>query len=136
MIRFALARIALVLLVAPVLAFTAGCDGEADRPETAQHDAAQRTAAQRTATCRQLIEHILQITPRPGSDRPETDPARVKEIAAKIPIEDIEQCAAVKDPVKEGEPAPPEGQTPKVIACMQAAADVAALRKCIPAQAE
>ena len=136
MIRFALARIALVLLVAPVLSFTAGCDEAADPPETAQHDATQLTAAQRTATCRQLIEHILQITPRPGSDRPETDPARVKEIAAKIPIEDIEQCAAVKDPVKKGEPAPPEGQTPKVIACMQAATDVAALRTCIPAQAE
>jgi len=126
-----LARIAIALVVAPVLAFTAACDEEADKPETAQH-----TAAQHKVTCRQLLEHILQITPRPGSDRPETDPARIKELAARIPIEDIEQCAAVKDPVKPGEPEPPEGQTPKVIACMQAATDVAALRKCIPAQAE
>jgi hypothetical protein len=133
MIRFALTRIALVLLVAPVVLFTAACDEGADQPDTAQ---GKVQTAQRTVTCRQLIEHILQITPRPGSDRPETDPARIKEIAAKIPIEDIEQCAAVKDPVKKGEPAPPEGQTPKAIACMQAATDVAALRKCIPAQAE
>lgn len=126
-----LARIALALVVAPVLAFTAACDEEADKPETAQP-----TAAQHKVTCRQLIEHILQITPRPGSDRPETDPARIQELAARIPIEDIEQCAAVRDPVKQGEPEPPEGQTPRVIACMQAATDVAALRKCIPAQAE
>jgi hypothetical protein len=129
--RIVLARIALALVVAPVLAFTAACDEGADTPETAQ-----AAATQHKAMCRQLIEHILQITPRPGSDRPETDPARIKELAARIPIEDIEQCAAVKDPVKKGEPAPPEGQTPKVIACMQAATDVAALRTCIPAQAE
>jgi hypothetical protein len=131
MARIALARIALALLVAPVLALTAACDEEADRPETAQHEATQHKV-----TCQQLIEHILQITPRPGSDRPETDPARIKELAARIPVEDIEQCAAVKDPVKQGEPAPPEGQTPRVITCMQAATDVAGLHRCIPAQAE
>ena len=132
MLRTALARIALALVVAPVLALTAACDEGSDQPATMQ----QQAAAQRKATCQQLIEHILQITPRPGSDRPETDPARIKELVAKVPIEDIEQCAAVKDTVKQGEPAPPEGQTPKVIACMQAATDVAALRTCIPAQAE
>lgn len=123
--RTALARIALALLVAPVLVFTPACDEEAGKPEKAPR-----------STCRQLMEHILQITPRPGSDRPETDPARIEQLAARIPIEDIEQCEAVKDPVKKGEPASPEGQTPKVIACMQAATDVAALRKCIPAQVE
>jgi hypothetical protein len=133
MIRFALARIALVLVVAPVLGFAAACDEGTDQPDTA-HGTVE--TAQRQATCRQLIEHILQITPRPGSDRPETDPARIKQLAARVPIEDIEQCAAVKDAVKQGEPAPPEGGTPKVIACMQAATDVAALRACIPAQAE
>ena len=132
MARTTFIRIALALVVAPVLAFTAACDEGADQPETAE----QRATAQHKATCRQLIEHILQITPRPGSDRPETDPARIKELAARVSIEDIEQCAAAWDPVKQGEPAPPEGQTPKVIACMQAATDVAALRKCIPAQAE
>jgi hypothetical protein len=126
MARTALARIALALLVAPVLVLTAACDEEAGKPESAQ----------RKSTCRQLMEHILQITPRPGTDRPETDPARIAQLAARIPIEDIEQCEAIKDPVKKGEPAPPEGQTPRVIACMQAATDVAALRTCIPAQAE
>jgi hypothetical protein len=131
MARIALARLALALLIAPILAVTAACDDEADKPE-----AVQPAAAQHKATCRQLIEHILQITPRPGSDRPETDPARIKELAARIPVEDIEQCAAVKDPVKQGEPAPPEGQTPRVITCMQAATDVAGLHRCIPAQAE
>jgi hypothetical protein len=123
--RTAFARIALALLVAPALVFTAACDEEAGKLEKAPR-----------STCQQLMEHILQITPRPGSDRPETDPARIEQLADRIPIEDIEQCEAVKDPVKKGEPAPPEGQTPKVIACMQAATDVAALRKCIPAQAE
>ena len=112
------------LMLVLVLVFAAACDEEEAKPDPKQ------------TMCRQLMEHIFQITPRPGSDRPETDPARIKELAAKLPIEDIEQCAAVKDPVKKGEPAPPEGQTPKVIACMQAATDVAALRKCIPAQAE
>lgn len=131
MVRIALARLALALLIAPILAVTAACDDEADRPE-----AVQPAAAQHKATCRQLMEHILHITPRPGSDRPETDPARIQELAARIPVEDIEQCAAVKDPVKQGEPAPPEGQTPRVITCMQAATDVAALHRCIPAQAE
>lgn len=124
-LRTALARIAPALLVAPVLVLTAACD-DAGKPESAQPRSA----------CRQLIEHVLQITPRPGSDRPETDPARIQQLAARIPIEDIEQCEAVKDPVKPGEPAPAEGQTPRVIACMQAATDVAALRRCIPAQAE
>lgn len=123
-------RIALALLIAPVLAFTMACDEETDRPSGSS------VTARSTTTCRQLIGHILQITPRPGSDRPETDPARLQELLARIPIEDIEQCEAVKDPVKQGEPAPPEGQTPRVIACMQAATDVAALRKCIPAQTE
>lgn len=133
MIRLALARIALVLVVAPVLLFTAACGEGADQPDTAQ---GKVETAQRTVTCRQLIEHILQITPQPGSDRPQTDPARIKELAARVPIEDIEQCTAVKDAVKKGEPAPPEGGTPRVIACMQAATDVAALRACIPPQAE
>jgi hypothetical protein len=109
-----------------VLVSAAACDEEKDTPDTAQ----------RKAMCRQLMEHIVRITPRPDGGGPETDPARIQQIVAQLPVEDIEQCAAVKDPVKKGEPAPPEGQTPKVIACMQAAADVAALRRCIPAQAE
>jgi hypothetical protein len=119
-------RFARVAVLGAVLVFTAACDEEADRPETAQ----------RKAMCRQLVEHILQITPRPGADRPETDPARLKELAARVPIEDIDQCTAIKDAVPPGAPPPAENQVPKVLACMQAAGDVAALRACIPAQAE
>jgi hypothetical protein len=104
-------RFALILPLA-VLVLAAGCEDEKDAPE----------AAQRKAECRQLEEHIISITPQPGAATAEADPARIKALAARVPIEDIEQCAAVKDR--------------KVIACMQAARDVAALRACIPAQSE
>jgi hypothetical protein len=124
MIRCALARLRACAGVA-VLVFAVGCNEDSPATEPAQRQ-----------VCRQLMEHIIQVTPRPGSDRPETDPARVKEIAAKIPIEDIDLCAVVKDPVKKGEPPPPEGQTPRVIACMQAAKDPAELRACIPAKTD
>jgi hypothetical protein len=111
------------LVVIALLA--AACEEENDSP----------AVARRKAECRQLMEHIVRITPRPGGG-PETDPARIQQVVAQLPVEDIEQCAAVKDPVKPGEPPPPQGQTPRVIACMQAAADLPALRACIPAQAE
>ena len=100
---------ALALVVAALLA--AGCDEEQDNPE----------ATARKAECRQLMEHIVQITPRDGGP-PETDPARVKAIAARVSVEDIAQCATVKDQ--------------KVLVCMQAASDVRALLACIPAQSE
>jgi hypothetical protein len=114
--------------VVVIALLAAACEEEKDSPKVAQ----------RKAECRQLMEHIVQITPRPGGGGPETDPARVKQIVAKLPVEDIEQCAAIKDP------APPGGggtetdpaKTPRAIACMQAAPDVAALRACIPAQTE
>jgi hypothetical protein len=105
--------------VAAVLVFAAGCDEGTEVAESAP----------RAVMCRKLMEHILQITPRPGSDRPETDPARIQQLAARIPIEDIDQCAATKD-------AASAAKKDAVIACMQAAGDVAALRACIPAQAE
>lgn len=108
-------RFALSLL----LVLAAACEEGKDSPE-----------------CRRLLAHIIQITPRPGGGGPETDPAKIQQIVAQLPVEDMDQCAAVKDPVKPGEPAPPAGQTPKVIACMQAATDVAALRACIPAKTE
>lgn len=105
--------------IAVALVFAAACDDGADAPANAS----------RVATCRKLMVHILQITPRPGSDRPETDPARIQELAARIPIEDIEQCAATKD-------AATAAKKDAVIACMQEATDAASLRACIPAQAE
>jgi hypothetical protein len=115
-------RVALVLIALVAVA----CDEETDAPGVAQ----------RKAECRQLMDHIVRITPRPGGERPESDPAQIQRIVAQLPVEDIEQCAAIKDPVQPGQPAPPPGQTPRVIACMQAAGDIAALRACIPAQAE
>jgi hypothetical protein len=89
----------------------------------------QSEAEPRAAVCRKLMVHIFQITPRPGSDRPETDPGRIQELAARLPIEDIEQCAATKD-------AASAAKKDAVLACMQAASDVAGLRACIPAQSE
>jgi hypothetical protein len=119
MIRSAVARIrrsvprcAVAAALVFVLVFAAACDEGADAPQNAP----------RAAMCRQLMTHIFQITPPPGSDRPETDPARLQALTARVPIEDIEQCAAVKDEA--------------VIRCMQEASDARALRKCIPAQAE
>lgn len=98
--------------LAGAVALAGGCAQEKDSPELAQ----------RKAECRRLEDHIIRITPRPGGGGPETDPAKIEERAARIPIEDIAQCAAVTDR--------------KVIACMQAAPDVAALRACIPGKTE
>ncbi|HET7501278.1 MAG TPA: hypothetical protein VFK02_09760 [Kofleriaceae bacterium] len=105
---------ALAIIVALVALSSTGCEDEKESPETAQHK----------AECRRLEEHIFQITPRPGdpSGRGVTDPKEIERLVAKVPIEDIEQCAAVTDR--------------KVIACMQAAADLAALRACIPTRKE
>jgi hypothetical protein len=74
------------------------------------------------AECRALEKHLFQITPRVAGSAPEADPKRLEELVAKVPVEDIEQCAAIKDR--------------KVIACMQAAGTVAAVRACIPAKKE
>jgi hypothetical protein len=105
--RAAIASLGLVIAVA-----LAGCEDENASAETAPNK----------AECLRLEDHIVRITPRPGGGGPETDPARIAALVARIPIEDIEQCAAVKDR--------------KVIACMQAAPDVAALRACIPRKSE
>lgn len=98
-----------------VLVLAGACEDEKESPEVAQ----------RKAECRRLEAHIFEITPRPGAtgaERGETDPKRIEELVAKVPVEDIDQCAAVKDR--------------SVIACMQAARDVAAMRACIPAKKE
>lgn len=97
----------------------AGCEDAKDTPEKAA----------RKVECRKLNEHIFQITPeskalldeaaRTGAAAAGDDARRAKlgELVAGVPIEDIEQCAAAD---------------PKVIACMQQAPDQAALRACIP----
>lgn len=100
--------------LAMVIVLAAGCEEKQDSPEVAQ----------RKADCRRLEAHIFQITPQAQgglAGLPEVDPRRVEQLVAKLPVEDIEQCAAAR---------------PEVIACMQAAADVAALRACIPAKAQ
>ncbi|HEU4734085.1 MAG TPA: hypothetical protein VFT22_39615 [Kofleriaceae bacterium] len=106
---------ALAVTIALAVLSSTGCqDDQQDSPE----------AAQRKAECRRLEEHIFQITPRPGdsSGRGVTDPKELERLVAKVPIEDIDLCAAVTDR--------------SVIACMQAAPSVAALRACIPARKE
>ncbi|HMG20086.1 MAG TPA: hypothetical protein VK607_02170 [Kofleriaceae bacterium] len=105
--RTAIASLGLVIAVA-----LAGCEDETTTAE----------ASPNRAECRKLEDHLMRITPRPGGGGPETDPKRIEALVARVPVEDIEQCAAVKDR--------------KVIACMQAAPDVAALRACIPRKSE
>lgn len=98
--------------LAVVIVLVGACEDEKDSPEKSP----------RKAECQELVEHIFQITPRPGGRGPETDPVRIRELVARVPVEDLEQCAAVKDR--------------SVIACMQAARDVPALRACIPPKNE
>ena len=101
------------VILAMVIVLAGACEDEKDSPESAQ----------RKAECRQLEEHIFRITPSPSTrGGPEMDPGRIQELMAKVPVEDIEQCAAVKDRA--------------VIACMQAARDVPAIRACIPPEHE
>jgi len=102
-------RVALVLVL--VLVGAGACEDQKDAPE----------AAQRKTECRALEKHIFRITPGPGGELPASDPARIAELMAKVPAEDIEQCAAAK---------------PAAITCMLAAPDVATLRACIPAKTE
>jgi len=78
--------------------------------------------ARRKATCKQLNEHIFRITPQSRDQlagRSAADQRKIlDQLMAKVPIEDIEQCAAAE---------------PTVIACMQAAPDIASVKSCIPA---
>lgn len=101
-----------IIALAVVAVLAGACEAEKETPEQARLK----------AECRQLEEHLFQITPAPGATAPETDPARIQQLVARVPVEDIEQCAAVKDRSR--------------IACMLAARDVAAVRACIPAQTE
>jgi hypothetical protein len=101
---------ALVVVLAGVLATGCGKD-QPDPPELAQ----------RKLACKALGEHLFRISPQAhlqGLSEAEQR-KRVDELQAGVPVEDIEQCAAAD---------------PKVIACMQAAADVAAVKACVPAR--
>jgi hypothetical protein len=101
-----------LLALACVLVFAASCDpGAADPPDVAR----------RKAECKRLEDHIFRISPQSRgrlAGLPDAEQQKViDQLVAGLPVEDIEQCAAAD---------------PKVIACMQAAPDVAALRACIP----
>ena len=92
--------------------FVAACGSDAvDAPEVAQ----------RKAECRRLEAHILEISPQTRRELDGLPVAeqqkRLDQLVAKVPIEDIQQCAAAE---------------PAVVACMQRAPDVAAVRACIP----
>lgn len=102
-----------LLALVSVLVLAAACDsGAADPPDVAR----------RKADCRRLEDHIFRISPESQSrlaGLPEAEQQKaLEQLVAKVPVEDIEQCAAA---------------APAAIACMQAAPDIAALRACIPA---
>jgi hypothetical protein len=124
------------LTLAMILVLAAACEAKKASPEAKTASAEAKTAsaegkkasdegdspeeiAQRKAECLRLEDHIFEIMPRPGAERGEPDPKKRAELVAQLPVEDIDQCAAVKDR--------------KVIACMQAASDEKSLRACIPA---
>jgi len=104
---------ALVLLGVIVVAGAGAC--ESTTTESAEQ-------ARRKLECKRLEAHIFRITPdsRARLDGlPEAkQQAVIDQLVAKVPVEDLEQCAAAD---------------PAVITCMQAAPDVQALRACIPA---
>jgi hypothetical protein len=99
------------IVVAFTIALGACGTGGIDPPEVAQ----------RKAECRRLEAHILRISPESRGELdglPEAEQQkRLDALVAKVPIEDIQQCAAAE---------------PAVIACMQKASDVAAIRACVP----
>lgn len=107
-----------------LLVVAAACGG--DRPSSsaaaAPSDKEAAETASNTAECLRLEDHVFEIMPRPETGHGESDPKRRAELVAQLPVEDIEQCAAVKDR--------------KIIACMLQAADVATMRRCIPAATE
>ncbi len=79
--------------------------------------------AARKDECRKLEHHLFEIAPE--------KPANLDEAVAKVPIEDIEQCAA-KDEDKKTKV---DHKAPAV-ACMMAAPTVDAVRACVPKPAE
>ena len=93
-------------------------DKSAPKPAEASAAKEAAEAAANTAECLRLEDHVFEIMPRPETGHGEPDPKRRAELVAQLPVEDIEQCAAVKDR--------------KAIACMLHAADVATMRACIP----
>ncbi len=77
-----------------------------------QHDPPD--VAARKAECRKLEQHLIEMSPEAAGKNAE-------ELAAKLPIEDIELCGAAY---------------PEVVACMQRTADLGAARACVPVPVE
>ena len=116
-----------IFMLAMVLLFAAACEAkkvspaavaakDEKDPEKDERNPAEIAAA--TAECLRLEEHVFEIMPRPDTGHGEADPKRRAALVAQLPIEDTDQCVAVKDR--------------KVIACMLQAADEATMRACIP----
>jgi hypothetical protein len=74
----------------------------------------QPDVAARKDQCRQLVHHLIEISPQ-------REGRSVEEAAAKVPVEDIEQCGAAY---------------PESVACMNKATDLAAIKNCIPEHVE
>jgi len=87
-------------LVIAALALAACEETAADTPEV--------VAAK--AQCKDVLKHVVQITPRGQGKDPE-------QVVAALPIEDIQACVATE---------------PEVRACMLVVPDVAGVKKCIP----
>lgn len=87
-------------LVIAVLALVACDEGAPDTPEV--------VAAK--AQCKDVLKHIVQITPRGQGKDPE-------QVVAALPIEDIQACVATE---------------PEIRACMLTAPDIEGVTKCIP----
>ena len=111
-------------VVVGVALATGACGGDkaSSAAAAAASDKESAEAATNTAECLRLEDHVFEIMPRPETGHGEADPKRRAELVAQLPVEDIEQCAAIKDR--------------KVVACMLHAADVAAMRACIPPASE
>jgi hypothetical protein len=83
-------------------------------------DEASPGLAPRVAVCRKLNEHLFRLSPEAHLDglSEAAQLAQLEKLQAQVPIEDLAQCAAAD---------------PAAIDCMQKAADLAAVRACIPA---
>jgi hypothetical protein len=97
-----------------VLAVLAGCADEAvDSPEVIA----------KKEQCRALEAHMFQISPQSAAQFANLDEAAAKTLAdqmvAKLPAEDIDQCVAAET---------------DIISCMQLAADVSQVKRCIPSE--
>jgi hypothetical protein len=78
------------------------------------HNVDAPDVAARKASCKELIRHVVEISPQRG-DR------SVDDVMATIPVEDVEQCGAAY---------------PEVDASKKQAPDVAGVRNCVPKHVE